>query len=162
MAIVGHQPQNQRLLKVPFLLGFKLQLTSALTRRSNLLWLMLVCTRRLPMVVLTTQLLVVVVGTDQEETRARTPATNVEKPDTGLASANLPSRMDPPNQPRHPKVSSMLVAMSNQQLDGRSPRLRKPSLVGTRSTNGAQNAVVERDATTLIMSPPIMTLGGPR
>ena len=88
------------------------------------------------------------------KTRARTSATSVAKSDTGP--------LDPPNQPRHPRVSSMLVAMSNQLLDGGSPRLRKPSLVGTRSANGAQNAIVERDATTLIMSPPIMTLGGPR
>jgi len=96
------------------------------------------------------------------KTRARTSATSVAKSDTGLASANPPSRMDPPNQPRHPRVSSTLVAASNQPLDGGSPRLKKPSLVGTGSTNGAPNAVVERDATTLIMSPPIMTLGGPR
>jgi len=114
------------------------------------------------MAVLTTQLLVVVAGADREETRARTPATSVEKPDTGLASANLPSRMDPPNQPRHPRVSSMLVAMSNQQLDGGSPKLRKPSLVGTRSTNGAQSAVVEKDAMFVIMSQLTTTPGGLR
>ena len=96
------------------------------------------------------------------KTRARTSATSVANLDTGLVSANPPSRVHPPNQPRHPMVSSTLVALSNQQLDGGSPKLRTPSLVGTRSANGAPNAVAEKDAMFVIMSRLTTTPGGLR
>ena len=96
------------------------------------------------------------------KTRAKTSATNVAGLDTGPVSADHPHPTQLLNQPKHLMDSSILVAMLSFLLIGKSTKLKKPSLMETRSFAGAPSAIVEKEPVFLIMSLLTMTPGGLR